>query len=76
MNAMRRKLLQSIMDKLEDLKSDLAVLTEEEEESRDNIPENLWGSERYEKADEACDNLNGAFDSLEEAIDYITEAMN
>ncbi len=47
----------------------------EQEEYRDNMPENLQGSERYEKADEACDNLRGALDSLEEAINYIEEAV-
>ena len=56
--------------------SELECLKEEEEEYRDNMPENLQGSERYERADEACDSLDSAYSSLEEAIEYIDEAIN
>lgn len=76
MNNTRRKALQSIIDKLDDLKFDIEILQEEEEDYRDNIPENLQGSERYEKAEEACDNLDSAVYSLEEVIDYITSAID
>ena len=57
MNRIRRKNLQSIIDKLEDLKSSLEELQEEEEDYRDNMPENLQGSERYDRADEAASNI-------------------
>ena len=53
MNKIRRKNLQSIIDQLEELKGSLEDLQAEEEEYRDNIPENMQESERYEKADEA-----------------------
>lgn len=75
MNKVRRKNLQSIIDRLEDIKADLEGITYEEEEYRDNIPENLQGSEKYERADEACDSLNDAADTLNEVIDSITTAM-
>ena len=68
MNKIRRKNLQTIIDRLEDIKADLEEITYEEEEYRDNIPENLQSSEKYDRADEACDNLN-------EVIDSITTAM-
>ena len=55
MNKARRKNIQDVVNQLEDLKSTLEDLQGEEEEYRDNIPENLQGSERYEKAEEACD---------------------
>ena len=74
MNKIRRKNLQTIIDRLEDIKADLEEITCEEEEYRDNIPENLQSSEKYERADEACDNLNDA-DTLNEVIDSITTAM-
>ena len=74
MNKIRRKQLAAIMEKLEELKADLETLKEEEEDYRDNMPENLWGSERYEKADTACDNLDSAVDGLDEIISYIEEA--
>lgn len=56
------------MSKLEDLKSDVESILDDEEEARDNIPESLQDGERYEKADAACDNLSNAVNSLEEII--------
>lgn len=75
MNRIRRKALAEIQAKIEELQSELETLMSEEEEYRDNMPENLWVSERYEKADTACDNISNAMDGLQEAIDYIEEAM-
>ena len=40
MNKIRRKNLQAIIDRLEELKGSLEDLQAEEEEYRDNIPEN------------------------------------
>ncbi len=73
MNKERRKNIQTVADQLEDLKTTLEELQGEEETSRDNIPENLRGSERYEKADEACDALNDAVDGLEDIITSLSE---
>lgn len=41
----------------------------------DNCPENLQGSERYEKMEDAVDNLNDALEKLEEAKEYIEAAI-
>ena len=76
MNKLRRANLEKVMKSIEDVRWELECLKEEEEEYRDNIPENLKGSERYERADEACDSLDSAYSSLEEAIEYIDEAIN
>ena len=46
----------------------------EEEEYRDNIPENLQGGERYEKAEAACDSLSAAVDGIEDILSSIEEA--
>lgn len=51
MNKIRRKELQSVIDQLEELKDSLETLMSEEEEYRDNMPENLQGSVRYEAAE-------------------------
>ena len=50
-------------------------LQAEEEEYRDNMPENLQGSERYEAADAAVDNMSSAVDALDEAISSIESAQ-
>jgi len=75
MNKERRKSLKEIAEQLEILKDALEEVMANEEEARDNIPESLWESERYEKAEAACENLSYAIDSLEEVFDYIEEAM-
>ena len=75
MNKLRRKSLRSIIDQLEELRCSLEDLQAEEEEYRDSIPENLQGSERYERADMACESLYEAVDNLEEVINSIEEAI-
>ena len=74
MNKIRRKNLQSIIDQLEGLRDSIEDLQAEEEAYRDNIPENMQDSERYEKADAACSNLSDAVDELEEVISSIEAA--
>lgn len=54
MNKLRRKDLREITDQLETLQELLQELQEQEEEYRDNMPENLQGSEKYERADGVC----------------------
>lgn len=56
MNTSRRKSLQNIIDKIEDIKCSLENLLDQED-FQENIPENLQSSEQYEKADAACDSL-------------------
>lgn len=75
MNKIRRKELQTIIDRLEELKDALEDLQSDEEVYRDNMPENLHGSEKYERTDDACDNLSDAVSSLEEAIGSIESAI-
>ena len=53
MNKARRKALDEVISKIEEAKELLENLQAEEEEYRDNMPENLQGSERYEAADAA-----------------------
>lgn len=75
MNKIRRKSLRNIIDQLEELKNNLEDLQTEEEYYRDNMPENLQGSERYEQADEAVSNLEDAVSSLEDVISSIEAAV-
>lgn len=71
MNKARRKALDEVISKIEEAKELLENLQAEEEEYRDNMPENLQGSERYEAADAAVDNMSSAVDALDEAISSI-----
>lgn len=75
MNNPRRKTIQALMDQLIEVKDNLATVVDEEFEYRDNMPENLQGSTRYEKAEIACDILEEAVSQLEEAIGSLYTAM-
>lgn len=75
MNKARRKAINEIYEQITDLRELLEFIKDEEEEYKDNIPENLQGSERYEKSEEACENLDSAICSIEEALDYISSSI-
>lgn len=75
MNKARRKALDEVISKIEEAKELLENLQAEEEEYRDNMPENLQGSERYEAADAAVDNMSSTVDALDEAISSIESAQ-
>lgn len=87
MNKERRKQLQEAIEKinsmsdiLEEIKSIIESCRYDEEEYRDNMPENLQGSEKYEKAENAIGSLDEAYDALDdidvdEIISSIEEAM-
>jgi hypothetical protein len=75
MNKIRRKALEEIKDKITAIAGELEIVTSEEGDYRDNIPENLQGSERYEKASEAADALGEAVEHLENAAEYIEAAI-
>lgn len=74
MNAKRRKALNEISKKINELKDDLETLREDEEESIENIPENLWGSERYETSQECINEMSEAEDNLEMVM-YLIESI-
>lgn len=74
MNNLRRKTLQNLYDIIANAKDNLDEVRDEEECYKDNMPENLQGSERYERAEEAIDALESAISSLEDALDSIEEA--
>lgn len=75
---------------LTDIIEDIELVLFEEEDYRDNIPENMQGGYKYDMAEEACNNLEEAKDTLEyvqegdevesiitsidEAIDYLDNA--
>lgn len=75
MNAQRRKSIQEVIDQLTDLQSTVENLKDEEQEAYDNLPENLQGSERGEAMSEAADNLDSAYNSIDEVLEYLNAAI-
>lgn len=63
-----RKMLEELVAEVESVKSDVEDIQYDEEEYRDNMPENLQGSERYDKADCACTSLSDAVEALDDMI--------
>ncbi|MCM1440687.1 MAG: hypothetical protein NC131_16030 [Roseburia sp.] len=75
MNKQRRNDLRTVYAKIRDAKDDLASLTREEQMSLDAIPDNLQGSERAEKMEDAIDAMDNATDALQEALSYLDEVV-
>ena len=91
MNKIRRKELYAVANKLltlkhtndddietelESAKNDLDAILYEEESYMDNIPENMQSGYKYQKAEDACSNIENAIDALDDgnidhAISYI-----
>jgi len=74
MNKARRKQLDEILESIEFARDELETIKNDEEEYRDNMPENLQGSEKYELADTSCSSMQEAIDQLETATSNIKSA--
>lgn len=75
MNKLRRKELDEIIAKIQELQTDLEIVLGDEQEYLDNMPENLQYSERGERAQEAVDALQAAYNNLDECIENIEAAQ-
>lgn len=62
-----------IMAQVEDAKSNLEDLKAEMEEWRDNYPENLQGTDKFDQISQVCDELDSIVSSLDEASGYDPE---
>lgn len=76
MNAKRRKEIEKVVAELQDKLLCLESLRDEEQEYLDNIPENLQGSERYEKTENIIDDMTNAIDEINSALENIIESIN
>lgn len=66
MNAARRKALDALLAKLEEVASDLNSLAGEEQDYADAMPENMHGNERHTKAEEDASELEDVASELDE----------
>lgn len=83
MNKARRKELLRLKERIEELQSevydiitDLQCEARDEQDYMDNIPENLQGSELYEKAEQALENMDEAVETLEGIADELSDAAS
>lgn len=75
MNKTRRKSIQQIIDTLTDLKENVDLIREEEQEAYDNLPESLQESDRGEAMSQAVYQMEDAMEDIDLAIDALEEAM-
>lgn len=76
MNNERRNKLRDAVRKLSDVQSVIESVCDKEEDCLDNYPENLQGTERYERTETAVDSLNDALEKLDDAKEYIQTAIS
>lgn len=75
MNKQRRKAIERISEKLEELQEEIQMLKDEEEEAYDNLPESLQDGEKGEAMQEAIEYLDNADSFIEEARDALNDAV-
>lgn len=76
MNKDVRKKIQDLIEQLDAIKTRVEELRDDEDNKYSNLPDSLQSSEKGEKMQEAIDNLDSAFGSIEETMDFLQEAMN
>lgn len=74
MNNNRREILKEVILEMKDSERKLSNILDCENDCLENIPENLEGSWKYEKIEEAVDNLESAISSIDNAIEYAENA--
>ena len=75
LNAKRRGLIKEALGKLSDIESIIDIVRDDEEESMDNIPENLQYSDRYERIENTVYTLNEALEIVDQLNGKLEEAI-
>ena len=76
MNKQRREKLSQVSSLLKRAVSVVEQVKDEEQDSFDNLPENLQNGDRGEAMEEAVSELEQAVDLINEAADHISQAQN
>lgn len=76
MNKIRRKKIEKIYFKLEEIKSEIEFIIEEEQECLDNIPENLQSSEKYAKSEESISDLENVTENIADCLSNLEYLIN
>ena len=73
MNARRRKTLRRAVMHLETASLIMRDITDNEQDSLDNMPENLSGGIRYEEMEEGIEVLEDSVERIDDTINDLTE---
>lgn len=74
MNKSRRDQIAKIKEALEELRGKIEDLQSEEQDAFDSMPESLQQGERGQASEAAAEALQSAYDSADEAINYLESA--
>lgn len=75
MNNTRRKQINDIIEQTKSIQSNIEEILIDEETALDNMPENLKDSDKAFSSQVAIDNLDLAYDTFDDLIDYLTESV-
>lgn len=75
MNNKRRKLLRDAIGLLEQAEGAINRVSDEEQNSLDDTPENLQSSERAERMEDVIDLLSDAIEKIDEAKAQVSAAI-
>ncbi len=75
MNKGRRKAIQDIIDTISDKCDELEILTTEEEDAYENLPENFQEGERGEEMEGYIDILEGCVSDLTDVCERLVEIV-
>lgn len=73
MNNKQRKQLKALSEQVEEIKQEVEMIRDDEQEKIDNLPDGLIGSSKEEEYQEAVDALEEVISSLEDVIDNFGE---
>ena len=73
MNPQIRKELDRLLEVLDQAKSDLEVLATDQQVDADDMPENLHGGERHERAETAAEAIDMVADELADVIKTLAD---
>lgn len=76
MNKKRRKALEEIANKVEELRESLQELLDEEEEAYENMPESLQESEKGCNMYDGISSMEDSIYSLDDVADKLREILN
>ena len=74
MNNKRRAVIDRAIAHLQAAQELVSDVLDEEQEALDNIPENLEGTDRYEKIENAVDSLEETSESIDSALSALDDA--
>lgn len=76
MNSKRKARVQSVIGRIIECADALSTIREEEDDARDNMPENLEGSEMYSHSEECSEAIDTAESSLREVAQELEDTVS